>query len=51
VVPYEGEPYLLLCGNAEQLRLRGDAVITGRRYQACFEAGLPVSVQINEGRF
>lgn len=52
VVPYEGEPYLLLlCGDAEPLRLRGDAVATGRRYQACFDAGLPVSVQINEGRF
>jgi len=50
VVPYEGEPYLLLFGDAEPLRLRGDALVTGRRYQACFDAGLPVSVQINEGR-
>lgn len=51
VVPYGEEPYLLLlCGDAEPLRLKGDAVVTGRRYQACFDAGLPVSVQINEWR-
>lgn len=49
VVPFEGAPYLLLLrGDTEPLRLQGDAVTTGRRYQACFDAGLPVQVQINE---
>lgn len=49
VIPFEGKPYLLLLrGEAEPLRLRGDAVTTGLRYQACFDAGLPVSVQIND---
>ncbi|WP_120806777.1 MULTISPECIES: hypothetical protein [Yersinia] len=49
VIPFEGAPYLLLVqAEGKRVRLRGDAISVGSLYQDCFNAGLPVQVQINE---
>lgn len=49
VIPFEGAPYLLLVqAEGERVRLRGDAISVGSLYQDCYNAGIPVQVQINE---
>lgn len=49
VIPFEGTPYLLLVqADGERVRLHGDAISVGQLYLNCYNAGLPVQVQINE---
>ncbi|CNI67014.1 Uncharacterised protein [Yersinia pekkanenii] len=49
VVPFDGTPYLMLLqGDGLRVRLYGDTLSVGRYYLSCFDAGLPVHVQINE---
>ncbi|WP_432341899.1 hypothetical protein [Yersinia enterocolitica] len=48
IVPFDGTPYLMLQLDGLRVRVHGDAVSVGRHYLSCFDAGLPVHVQINE---